>query len=107
MEIHHVTTLDNYVLQLHRIPYGRLHNRSHGSYPNRMGRPIFLQHGVFSSSACWLLNPTDKAIGSLQQFVSFGFQLIRLTSNYRYRKPIAIYHLNERVRNNKIIDSEK
>jgi len=56
VEIHRVTTADHYVLELHRIPHGRL------PYAKTSGRPVLLQHGVFSSSASWLINPTNSAL---------------------------------------------
>ena len=79
-------TDDGYILELHRIPprgprppslhysntgqrvssrnetnWHRRHSyRSQG--PGR-ARPIYLQHGVMSSSACWLINPSDSSLG--------------------------------------------
>ncbi|KAI9553842.1 hypothetical protein GHT06_019111 [Daphnia sinensis] len=71
LEIHHVTTGDGYILELHRIPprhngsparngtAGRIHDYE---TTEGRGRPVFLQHGVFSSSACWLLNPSHRSL---------------------------------------------
>ncbi|KAG7201050.1 hypothetical protein KM043_017599 [Ampulex compressa] len=49
-EAHVVKTLDGYLLTLHRIP-------------GRPGSsPVFLQHGLLSSSADWLVTGRDKAL---------------------------------------------
>lgn len=54
-EVHQVITEDGYILTMHRIPHGK--NSSGGP------RPVaFVQHGLFSSSADWLLNRVDKAL---------------------------------------------
>jgi lysosomal acid lipase/cholesteryl ester hydrolase len=49
-ETHFVTTVDGYILQVHRIP--------------QPGGPvIMLQHGSLSSSADWILMGLEKSIG--------------------------------------------
>ncbi|XP_076057943.1 gastric triacylglycerol lipase-like isoform X2 [Oratosquilla oratoria] len=48
VQVHHVVTEDGYMLELHRIP------PSPGSGEARR-RPVLLQHGLWSSSSCWLL----------------------------------------------------
>ena len=62
VEIHRVTTGDHYILELHRIPYGR-RGRSKAKTVGR-GRPVFLQHGVFASSAHWLIAPSNSSLGN-------------------------------------------
>jgi lysosomal acid lipase/cholesteryl ester hydrolase len=52
-ETHSVTTKDGYVLQMHRIP----------SVPPR-GEPVFLQHGLLSSSADWVEMGPDSGLGN-------------------------------------------
>ncbi|GBP33663.1 Lipase 3 [Eumeta japonica] len=53
-EIHRVYTEDGYILEMHRIPYG-VNNT------NRTSRPVaFLQHGLLSSSAEWVLMMPGK-----------------------------------------------
>ncbi|XP_069194758.1 lipase 3 [Procambarus clarkii] len=56
VEIHHVTTEDGYILELHRIPYGL-------SGPSSDRPPVYLQHGLVSSSADWIMNSADEALG--------------------------------------------
>ena len=51
-ERHLVTTDDGYVLELHRIP-------------NAGRRPVLLQHGVFESSAQWLISPSYRSLAFL------------------------------------------
>lgn len=60
-EAHVVITEDGYLLTMHRIPCGRIgceHVGKRGS-----GQPVFLQHGLLSSSADWLLSGPEKALG--------------------------------------------
>jgi len=52
-ETHYVTTKDGYVLEMHRIP----------SDPPR-GEPVFLQHGILSSSADWVEMGPDTGLGN-------------------------------------------
>lgn len=54
-EVHHVTTDDGYVLELHRI-----------AAPGK--QPVFLMHGLLDSSATWILLGPDKGLGSLNFF---------------------------------------
>lgn len=67
VETHTVTTADGYILTLHRIPSGKkesLFNKNLKKYfqsKNKLMRsatsePVFLQHGLLSGSACWVLN---------------------------------------------------
>ncbi|CAH2066163.1 unnamed protein product, partial [Iphiclides podalirius] len=56
-EIHRVYTEDKYVLEMHRVPYGR--NQS----DKVEQRPVaFLQHGLLSSSAEWVLMTPGKGL---------------------------------------------
>nr|AWU67119.1 putative triacylglycerol lipase [Crangon crangon] len=63
VEIHTVTTNDGYILTLHRIPHGR--NASRGSFDDEFHSvprtPVFMQHGLLSSSSCWILASPEKA----------------------------------------------
>ena len=59
METHQVITEDGYILRMHRIPYGKRSPRSDGS-----DRPaVYIQHGIESSSADWLVAGPKKALG--------------------------------------------
>ncbi|XP_075151158.1 lipase 3-like [Haematobia irritans] len=60
VETHKVTTKDNYILTMHRIPYSPL------SPPNGKIKPaVFLMHGMLSSSTDWILMGPGKALGYL------------------------------------------
>ncbi|KAM7352839.1 lipase 1-like [Cochliomyia hominivorax] len=50
VETHYVTTKDDYILRVHRIPK-----------PN--APPVFLMHGLLDSSVTWILMGPDKAPG--------------------------------------------
>ncbi|XP_013200390.1 lipase 3 [Amyelois transitella] len=55
-EIHRVYTEDKYILEMHRIPHGR-------DDVSAVGRPVvFLQHGLLSSSAEWVLMLPGKGL---------------------------------------------
>jgi len=66
VQVHFVTTEDGYILEVHRIPYGR-QGRGNGNGKQKRkhkARPVvFLQHGLLCSSSDWIINPTDKALG--------------------------------------------
>ncbi|EFA01613.1 Lipase 3-like Protein [Tribolium castaneum] len=55
-EEHHVITEDGYILTLHRIPHGKNPNKS-------LGKIAFLQHGVLSSSADWIITGPSHGLG--------------------------------------------
>ncbi|MPC27351.1 Gastric triacylglycerol lipase [Portunus trituberculatus] len=54
-EIHHVTTADGYILELHRIPHGI--NSTGGDRPVAL-----LQHCLLCSSADYIMNTPDQAL---------------------------------------------
>lgn len=56
-ETHTVTTVDGYILNLHRIPYGK------NGPPTESKGIAFLQHGLLSSSADWIVPGPEKALG--------------------------------------------
>lgn len=54
-------TDDGYLLTMHRLPCGRVDGcAQHGR--RGAGQPVFLQHGLLSSSADWLLSGPEKAL---------------------------------------------
>ena len=56
VEIHHVTTPDKYILELHRIP--------HGIVDKSETRPVaLLQHCLLCSSSDFIMNTPDQALG--------------------------------------------
>ena len=58
-EIHHVTTDDGYILELHRIPRGQ----NEAADPSVKKRAVFLQHGLLGTSADWVINFTNNSLG--------------------------------------------
>lgn len=61
VEEHTVITEDGYILGMHRIPFGQ-----NGSYNDGLTRPpVFLAHGLTSSSSQWVFGPPTKALGYL------------------------------------------
>jgi len=61
IEEHFVLTEDGYILGMHRIPYGKS-GKNGGKKP---GPPVFLAHGLTSSSAQWVFGPPEKSLGLL------------------------------------------
>ncbi|MCP9262508.1 Lipase [Dirofilaria immitis] len=53
----HAYTTDGYILELHRIPFGK--NNSFTKC--RRNRPVFLQHGLLGSSADWVENLPNES----------------------------------------------
>ncbi|XP_060530749.1 lipase 3-like [Cylas formicarius] len=54
VETHTVTTKDGYILKMHRIPNGKKRKSN--------GKVAFLQHGILSSSADWVIMGPDRAL---------------------------------------------
>nr|CAD7434529.1 unnamed protein product [Timema monikensis] len=61
MESHTVTTEDGYILTMHRIPYGKISS----DVTNRPA--VLVQHGLFSSSADWIVMGPGKGLGELRR----------------------------------------
>ncbi|KAK3766647.1 hypothetical protein RRG08_042426 [Elysia crispata] len=56
-EVHSLITEDGYILQLHRIPYGRYTQVTRGQRPVAL-----LQHGLLGSANSWVVNPPDQSL---------------------------------------------
>ena len=56
-ESHEVTTDDDYILTLHRIPG----TKSEGYDKSLL--PVFFQHGLLDSSSGWILRGPDNSLG--------------------------------------------
>ena len=57
VELHYIETTDGYILEAQRIPYGI------NSAPAPNKPVVFLQHGLLSSSADWVIGHTESALG--------------------------------------------
>ena len=59
VETHQVITDDGYILTMHRIPHGKISPRTDSER-----RPaVYVQHGILSSSADWIVTGPKKALG--------------------------------------------
>lgn len=65
VEIHNIVTEDGYILEIHRLPYGRINGER--NFKNAK-RPVLIQHGLAGSSADWILMGAGRALGN------FNFQ---------------------------------
>ena len=59
METKSVVTDDCYILTLHRIPHGK----NDVTYNSKPRPAVYLQHGLLSSSADWVLGNEDNSLG--------------------------------------------
>lgn len=57
-ENHYITTEDGYILNVHRIPFGKQGQTN--------GKVVFLQHGLYVDSSNWVLLGPGKALGKLK-----------------------------------------
>ncbi|CAI2352820.1 unnamed protein product [Caenorhabditis sp. 36 PRJEB53466] len=67
--IYTVTTDDGYILEMHRIPYGK----TNVTWPNGKRPVIFMQHGLLCASSDWVVNLPDQSAGFL--FADAGFDV--------------------------------
>ena len=59
-EVHHVTTEDGYILEMHRMPFGKRSPLEPG-----VTRPVvYMQHGLLASSADWVMGYDTKSLGN-------------------------------------------
>jgi pimeloyl-ACP methyl ester carboxylesterase len=69
VNVYDVETLDGYILKLYNVPRGR-NETNHVDTP----RPVvFLQHGLGTSAADWLINSPDQSAGYI--FADGGFDV--------------------------------
>lgn len=72
METHVVKTQDNYLLQLHRIPYDKNLQKKGVEYKG----PVYLQHGLLMCSNIWLCHSNDPINNNLPLYLnSLGYDV--------------------------------
>ncbi|KAJ6636984.1 Gastric triacylglycerol lipase, partial [Pseudolycoriella hygida] len=89
-EAHVVITEDGYLLTMHRIPCGRIGCERIGKRGS--GQPVFLQHGLLSSSADWLLSGPDKALAFILADSGYDLWLGNARGNTYSKRHISLRH---------------
>ena len=70
VEIHMATTDDGYILEMHRIPHGKINSSLHS---NGTRPVVYLQHCLLCSSAEFVLRDPPTALGIFLKYITCTF----------------------------------